>query len=86
MFKIIGEIRETERENILKAARMVADQVKQDKKVFVFSPGSHSNLAAMEVFFRASGLMHIDAILNQDTMLSCGALKSMQAERAKVKG
>lgn len=81
IFKIIGEIRETERENILKAARMVADQVKQDKKVFVFGPGGHSNLAAMEVFFRAGGLMHIDAILNQDTMLSCGALKSMQAER-----
>ena len=81
VFKIIGEIRETERENILKAARMVADQVKQDKKVFVFGPGGHSNLAAMEVFFRAGGLMHIDAILNQDTMLSCGALKSMQAER-----
>ncbi len=81
IIKIIGEIRETERGQILKAARMVADQVKQDKKVFVFGPGGHSNLAAMEVFFRAGGLMHIDAVLNQETMLSNGALKSMQAER-----
>ena len=81
IIKIIEEIRSTECGQILKAARMVADQVKQDKKVFVFGPGGHSNLAAMEVFFRAGGLMHIDAILNQDTMLSCGALKSMQAER-----
>ena len=78
---ILGRIRATERENILKAARMVADQVAQDRKVFVFGPGGHSNLAAMEVFFRAGGLMHIDAILNQETMLSCGALKSMQTER-----
>lgn len=81
IIKIIEEIRETEREQILKAAHMVAEQVRQDKKVFVFGPGGHSNLAAMEVFFRAGGLMHIDAILNQDTMLSNGALKSMNAER-----
>ena len=78
---IINEIRSTERGQILKAARMVADQVKQDKKVFVFGPGGHSNLAAMEVFFRAGGLMHIDAVLNQETMLNNGALKSMQVER-----
>ena len=81
VIKIIDEIRETEREQILKAAHMIADQVEQDKKVFEFGPGGHSNLAAMEVFFRAGGLMHIDAILNQDTMLSNGALKSMNAER-----
>ena len=78
---IIDEIRATERENILQAARMIADQVKNDKLVYVFGPGGHSNLAAMEVFFRAGGLMHVSAILNQETMLSNGALKSMQAER-----
>ena len=81
ILKVINEIRATERENILKAARMIADQVKQDKLVYVFGPGCHSNLAAMEVFFRAGGLMHISAILNQETMLSSGALKSMQTER-----
>lgn len=78
---IIDEIRSTEREPILKAARMVADQVKADRIVYVFGPGGHSNLAAMEVFFRAGGLMHISAILNQDTMLGCGAMKSMHTER-----
>ncbi len=78
---IIDEIRATEKPNILAAARLVADQVKKDKLVYVFGPGGHSNLAAMEVFFRAGGLMHVSAILNQETMLSNGALKSMQAER-----
>lgn len=78
---IIDEIRATEKEHILQAAHMIADQVAQDKLVYVFGPGGHSNLAAMEVFFRAGGLMHISAILNQETMLSSGALKSMQAER-----
>ena len=78
---IIKEIKNTEKENILKAARLVKEQVKKDKIVYVFGPGGHSNLAAMEVFFRAGGLMHISAILNQETMLSSGALKSMQTER-----
>lgn len=81
VFGIIDEIYNTEEKNILKAARMVADHVKKDKIVYVFGPGGHSNLAAMEVFFRAGGLMHINAILNQETMLSNGALKSMAAER-----
>ena len=79
--KIIDEIRSTERENILTAARMIADQVKSDKLVYVFGPGGHSNLAAMEIFFRAGGLMHVSAMIDQDTMLSSGALKSMQVER-----
>ena len=73
VFGIIDEIYDTEEKNILKAARMVADHVKKDKIVYVFGPGGHSNLAAMEVFFRAGGLMHINAILNQETMLSNGA-------------
>lgn len=81
VFDIIDEIYDTEEKNILKAARMVADHVKKDKIVYVFGPGGHSNLAAMEVFFRAGGLMHVSAILNQETMLSNGALKSMAAER-----
>ncbi len=78
---ILEQIRKTEVEHILEAARMVADQVKLDKKVFVFGPGGHSNLAVLEVFFRAGGLMHIDAMINQETMLNHGALKSMKVER-----
>lgn len=78
---IIDEIRSTERDHILSAARIIADHVKEDKIVYVFGPGGHSNLAAMEVFFRAGGLMHISAMLNQETMLSVGSLKSMATER-----
>lgn len=81
ILKIIGEIRKTERENILKAARIVADQIKKDKLIYVFGPGGHSNLAAMEIFFRAGGLLHVSAMINQETMLSAGAMKSMQVER-----
>lgn len=36
---------------------------------------------ATEVFFRAGGLMHISAILDEGTMISNGALRSMAIER-----
>lgn len=78
---IIDNIHTNEKEHILAAARVVADQVKQDKLVYIWGPGGHSNLAAMEIFFRAGGLMHVSAMLNQETMLTDGALKSMQVER-----
>lgn len=78
---IIEDIHSNEKENIINAARAVADQVKMDKMVYIWGPGGHSNLAAMEIFFRAGGLMHVNAMLNQETMLSMGALKSMQVER-----
>lgn len=81
VFGIIDRIHSEEKERIIKAAHMVAEQVKKDHIIYVFGPGGHSNLAAMEIFFRAGGLMHISAILNQETMLSAGALKSMQVER-----
>lgn len=81
VFAIIADIHDQEKANIVKAARIVADQVKKDKLIYVWGPGGHSNLAAMEVFFRAGGLMHVSAIIDQETMLSAGALKSMQVER-----
>ncbi len=81
VFEIINKIHDEEKERILAAAGVLAEQVKQDRLIHVFGPGGHSNLGAMEIVFRAGGLMHINAILNQETMLSNGALKSMQVER-----
>ncbi|CAH0120178.1 MULTISPECIES: sugar isomerase domain-containing protein [unclassified Paenibacillus] len=74
-------LHDEEQEAIGKAARMVADRIKQDKIVYAFGPGGHSNLASQEIFFRAGGLMHISAILDEGTLLSNGALRSMATER-----
>ncbi|NLS01001.1 sugar isomerase domain-containing protein [Rhizobium sp. P38BS-XIX] len=63
------------------AASKLADQIAADRLVHIFGPGGHSNLAAQEVFFRAGGLMHISAILDEGTLLSNGALRSMAIER-----
>lgn len=72
----------TEEENALtEAARLLAAQVAEDRLIHVYGPGGHSNLASQEVFFRAGGLMHVSAILDEGTLLSSGALRSMAIER-----
>lgn len=81
VFAIIDDIHNNEKQNILTAARVMADQVREDRLIYIYGPGGHSNLAAMEIFFRAGGLMHVSAMLNQETMLGSGALKSMSTER-----
>lgn len=63
------------------AAMVLSRQITQDRLVHIYGPGGHSNLAAQEVFFRAGGLMHLSAILDEGTLLSSGARRSMAIER-----
>lgn len=77
----LEEIINTETKHIHQAAAAVAEQIARDRSFFVYGPGGHSNLAAQEVFFRAGGLMHANAILDEGTLLSGGALRSMAMER-----
>lgn len=78
---LMREIHETEGGALDRAAGQMADHIAADRLVHVFGPGGHSNLAAQEVFFRAGGLMHIAAILDEGTLLSNGARRSMAIER-----
>jgi uncharacterized phosphosugar-binding protein len=68
------------------AAARLADQVAADRLIHVYGPGGHSNLASQEIFFRAGGLMHVSAILDEGTLLSNGALRSMAIERTPEYG
>ncbi len=82
--KIIGHLQklhDEEGDSIQKAARVIADHIKQDKIVYAYGPGGHSNLGPQEIFFRAGGLMHISAMLDEGTLLNNGALRSMAMER-----
>lgn len=81
VLEIINSIHDEEKESIIKVAEVIAEHIKKDKLVYVWGPGGHSNLATMEIFFRAGGLMHVNAILDGGTMLNHGALRSMQIER-----
>jgi uncharacterized phosphosugar-binding protein len=77
----LQQLSDSEQPALNKAARMVAERVQNDKIVYAYGPGGHSNLASQEVFFRAGGLMHVSAILDEGTILSNGALRSMAIER-----
>ncbi|MFF0346011.1 sugar isomerase domain-containing protein [Kribbella sp. NPDC004875] len=78
---LLGRIEAEEQDSIATAAGVLADQIAADRLVHVYGPGGHSNLAAQEIFFRAGGLMHVSAILDEGTLLSNGALRSMAVER-----
>src|SRR5215207_7330845 len=81
IFDHLQRLHDEERDSIGEAARMVAEHVKEDKVFYAYGPGGHSNLAPQEIFFRAGGLMHVSAILDEGTLLSNGALRSMAIER-----
>lgn len=70
-----------ERQALDRAADRIATQIESDRLVHVYGPGGHSNLAAQDVFFRAGGLTHMSAILDEGTLLSNGALRSLSMER-----
>lgn len=78
---LMAGIRDSQGQVVLAAARLMAEQIRQDRLVHVYGPGGHSNLASQEIFFRAGGLMHVSAILDEGTLLSGGALRSMAIER-----
>ena len=81
IFEFLNALHDEEASAVHEAATLVANQIKQNKLVFIYGPGGHSNLGSQELFFRAGGLMHISAILDEGTLLSGGALRSMAIER-----
>ncbi|MBV9168783.1 MAG: SIS domain-containing protein [Chloroflexi bacterium] len=81
IFDHLRRLHDEQAEAMHKAARLIADQIKSDRLVYAYGPGGHSNLASQELFFRAGGLMHVSAILDEGTLLSNGALRSMAMER-----
>lgn len=78
---LFDAIEERNAKTLPRAASVCAEQIAADRLIHIYGPGGHSNLASQELFFRAGGLMHISAILDEGTMLAGGALRSMAVER-----
>ncbi|MBQ6923293.1 MAG: SIS domain-containing protein [Kiritimatiellae bacterium] len=53
METIAGE----ERENIRKAAELLSDKVAEGRLINIYGAGGHSAIGAMEIFWRAGGLV-----------------------------
>lgn len=67
---------------IEKAAELMGAAVMDDKLIHVIGTGGHSNIGAEEMFWRAGGLVPINAILDPGTALIHGALRSNHIERS----
>jgi len=81
VFALMRRILDEERPAIAAAARLVADAVAEDRLVHVFGTGGHSVMGAEEVFYRAGGLVAVNAILDEGVMLGHGAIRSNLVER-----
>lgn len=78
---LLEQIRAAAKESLPPVARLLAHHIAQDNLVYIYGPGGHSNMNATEIFFRAGGLMHVSAILDEGTSIFNGALRSMAMER-----
>lgn len=60
--EILSEINQKEQGNIDQAAELICEAVQEDKLIHVFGTGGHSVMGAMEVFWRAGGLVPISPL------------------------
>jgi len=81
VLNLMQRIRAEERDSIGRAASKVADTIADGRLLHVFGTGGHSAMGAEEIFFRAGGLMAVNAILDEGVMLQGGAFRSMNIER-----
>lgn len=72
---------EREEENIKKAADIMARSISQGKIIHVIGTGGHSNMGAEEMFYKAGGLVPINAILDAGINLIHGAKRTTTIER-----
>lgn len=78
---LMKRILDEEGDAIRRGATLMADVLEQNRLVHVFGTGGHSAMGAEELFFRAGGLVPINAILDEGVLLAHGALRSMLVER-----
>lgn len=79
--QLIKEFIEKEGNNIKKAAKLMAESIKNDELIHVFGTGGHSYMAAEEMFYRAGGLVPINPIFDGGVTVANGAVRSTKIER-----
>ncbi|MEW6232756.1 MAG: SIS domain-containing protein [Chloroflexota bacterium] len=84
----IERIRTEETEKIREAGRLIGESLAKGRVLHVFGTGGHSYIAGEEMFYRAGGLVPVNAILEPGVSLAFGAIRSTKVERTPgwVKG
>lgn len=78
---LLEQIETTQMPAIERGAKILARAVAEDKLIHVIGPGGHSNMAVEEVFWRAGGLVPVNAMLDAGTNLIHGAKRTNIVER-----
>lgn len=73
-------VNELELQQILSAATLVATSLRSGSLIHIFGSG-HSLLLAVEVFFRAGGLVAVNPILDRRLQFEGGVIESTEFER-----
>lgn len=78
---MMRQLLEEERPAIERASERLATAVADGRLIHVIGTGGHSVMGAEEVFYRAGGLVPVNAILDEGLMLGMGAVRSTRIER-----
>ncbi|MBN2552499.1 MAG: SIS domain-containing protein [Spirochaetales bacterium] len=79
----IKKILATEESSIDKAAQLVASSIERDQLVHIIGTGGHSQMGAMEMFWRAGCLAPMNPLLDPSLLPSMGAKHSNWMERTE---
>lgn len=80
---LLQKIEQEQYENILAAARMMKEAIRQDRLIHVFGGGGHTTLPVGEMFFRAGGLCNINPIMETGLSVFNQSLKYLELERCE---
>ncbi len=80
VIELMARLGDSQRPAIAAAADAIAHSLQAGGLVHLFGTG-HSHMLAEEVFYRAGGLIPVDAMLDPAVLLSTGAQRSTVAER-----
>ena len=77
---LLARTLETQQEALETAARQIANALRDGGMVYTFGTG-HGHLLALEIFYRAGGMVRLCPILDEKLMLHISAAGSTQEER-----
>lgn len=77
---LISKLTSSQKEQLIKASKLVAEVIKKDKIVHTIGTG-HSQMVAMEMFGRASNIANVNTIMDDLVLLASGARKSSEIEQ-----
>ncbi len=77
----LKQIHGKETGKIREAGQLIGESLAKGRLLHVFGTGGHSYIAGEEVFYRAGGLVPVNAILEPGVSLAYGAVRSTKVER-----